>query len=88
MKKILSILAIAATIGSSLIAFDEDNTRLEAATNAVVAQNIAMPKKPVRTIAMNDEDFAHEQQEYAQFYDQLAHLAQNENVPGDEITLE
>ena len=93
MKKVLSTLAVLATVAGSVVAFDEDNTRLDAATEAVTevaaSEEVAMPKQPVRTVAMSDDDFAAEQQDYTEFYDELAHLAQADvpNLEGN-ITVE
>ena len=74
MKKILTILAIAATVCGSMIAFDEDNTKLEGVLEDEVTQ-----------VAIADGC----QQDYEEFYNDLAHLAQADvpAVEGD-VTVE
>ena len=81
MKKIVSTLALAVSVFGTAVAFDEDNTRAEAAAE-VVAEVAPLPQKPVQTVAMSDDDFAAEQQDFVQFYDELAQLAQAD-IPSD-----
>ncbi len=88
MKKILSTLTILACAGT-VVAFDEDNAKLEAVTEVASAANIELPIRPVRSVAMSDDDFAAETQDFEDCYNDLAYLAQND-VPGleDDVTIE
>ncbi len=88
MKKVLSTLSILA-IASTACAFDEDNAKLEAAVEVATTAQIELPEQPVRTVAMSDDDFAAETQDFEDCYNDLACLAQND-VPGleDEVSVE
>ncbi len=88
MKKMLSTLAVLAIAGTAL-AFDEDNTRIEAVTEVAAAAEIDLPKQPIRTVAMSDDEFVAETQDFEDCYNDLAYLAQND-IPGleDDVTVE
>ena len=52
------------------------------------ADDCQVPEQEGCTLAYNDADIAADTEDFSAFYDQLAHLAQNETVPGAAITVE